>query len=170
MRTVFTLPEDLEQLARMDAYPGVIPEESRPLREFLKRHGARFFQEIRFDVRVGPSGDARGATHPETRKAWEHVTRMRVDAVGFRPPNDATLIEAKHFLGNDGVWQLLAYRDAYSTEFPSHLLRLVLVAEAATLTAVTLAQQNGIAVFLYTFAPDTIDVTAPATEERASGI
>lgn len=170
MRNVFTIPEDLEQLARLDAYPGVSPEESRPLREFIRRYAANHFTEVRFNVRTGVGESAGDEPDDAKRRAIEQGTRMRMDCVGWRGPNESTLIEAKVSLANDGVWQLLGYRDAYLIEHPNETLRLVLVAEQATSTAENLAESYGIGVYLYTWPADTIDVTAPGTEGNTSGV
>jgi hypothetical protein len=170
MRNVFTIPDDLDQLARLDAYPGVSPEETRPLRAFLKRYAAHHFTEVRFNVRTGVGESAPAGADPALKRAIEEGTRLRIDCVGFRGPNESTLIEAKVSLGNDGVWQLLGYRDAYVREHPSDVLRLVLVAERSTSTASNLAQSYGIGLYLYTFETDSVDVLAPATEANPSGI
>lgn len=170
MRNTFTIPEDLEQLARLDAYPGVSPEESRPLREFLRRYAPDHFTEVRFNVRVGVGDTAPPDADAALARAVEQGTRMRMDCVGWRGPYEATLIEAKVSLANDGVWQLLGYRDAYVIERPDDTLRLVLVAEQATSTAIKLAQSNGIGLYLYSFPADTIDVTAPGTEVPTDGV
>lgn len=170
MRNVFTIPDDLEQLARLDAYPGVSPEESRPLREFIRRYALNHFTEVRFNVRVGVGEGAPDETDVAKKRAIEEGTRMRIDALGWRGPNEATLIEAKEQLANDGVWQLLGYRDAYVLEHPNDTVRLVLVAERATSTAINLAQTNGIGIYLYSFPADTIDVTAQGTEVTGNGV
>lgn len=163
MRKAFTMPGDLPQLLTMENYPGMIPIESRPLRAFLQRHGATF-EEIRFDVRLGEGVQLAADADPVLRRTWELITRMRVDAMGWTAPNQATLIECKQSLANDGIWQLLTYRDEYRREFPDHVLRLVAVAEFATPTARTLAQNSGVAVYLYEFAADTPDVSATGAE------
>lgn len=170
MRNVFTIPVDLEQLARLDTYPGVSMEETRPLREFFRRHAAENFNEVRFNVRVGVGESAGDEPDQAKRRAIEQGTRMRMDAVGWKAPSTATLLESKAQLANDGVWQLLGYRDAYRTDHPDHTTRLVIVAEGGSSTALKLAATYGIAVFLYTFPPATIDVLAPATEETTSGV
>lgn len=170
MRKVFSIPVDLEQLARLSAYPGVSPEETRPLREFVTRYAARWWTEIRFDVRVGVGELAPDQADLAKRRAVEQGTRMRMDAMGWRGPNEATLIEAKAVLANDGVWQLLSYRDAYIAEFPDHVVRLVIVAEDATATAKNLCTTNGIGLYLYHFPDHTVDVAAPATEVSPDGV
>jgi hypothetical protein len=169
MRSVFTLPADLDQLLRMAVYPAMIESESRPLRAWIRKYGVNF-NELRFDVRLGPGGQADETNDPATRKAWEHITRMRLDVLGWKAPNVATLIECKDTLGNDGVWQLLAYRDAYVSDHPTDEVRLQLVAAAATASAVQLAQRYGIAVSLWAFGSSAVDVAAPATENTPNGV
>lgn len=170
MRKVFDIPVDLEQLARLSTYPGVSPEETRPLREFVKRYAARWFDQVRFDVRVGVGELAPDQPDQAKRRAVEEGTRMRVDALGWRAPNEATIIEAKVALENAGVWQLLGYRDAYVAEFPDHKVRLVMVAEDATATARNLCANSGIGLYLYRFPRNTIDIGAPAREDSSSGV
>lgn len=170
MRKIFTIPDDLEQLARLNVYPGVSPEETRPLREFIKRYALRWFTEIRFDVRVGVGELAPDQADLAKRRAVEEGTRMRMDAMGWRGPNEATLIESKVTLENAGVWQLLGYRDAYVAEFPDHVVRLVVVAVGATPTARTLALSSGIGVYLYKFPEQLVDVNASATEIPPDGV
>lgn len=170
MRKIFDIPVDLEQLARLDAYPGISPEETRPLRVFITKYAARWWTEIRFDVRVGVGELAPDQADLAKRRAVEQGTRMRMDALGWRAPNEATLIEAKVVLANDGVWQLLSYRDAYVAEFPDHVVRLVIVAEDATATARNLCATNGIGLYLYRFPANTPDVAAPASEVAPDGV
>lgn len=170
MRKVFSIPVDLEQLARMANYPGMDVHEVRPLREFIKRYAANHFNEVRFDVRVGVGESADDVADPAVKKAIVEGTRMRLDCVGWRAPNEATLIEAKLELGNYGVWQLLGYRDAYVEEHPDHVVRLVIVAEAASSTAQNLCANHGIGLYLYRFPDNTIDVAAPAREVPPDGV
>lgn len=170
MRNVFAIPDDLEQLARLDTYPGVSLEETRPLREFFRRHARENFDQVRFNVRVGVGELAPDEPDQAKRRAIEQGTRLRMDVVGWKAPDVATLIESKAQLANDGVWQLLGYRDAYVSDHPTENVRLVLVAEGATTTALNLATSYGIAVFLYDWPAGTIDVLAPATEETRDGV
>jgi hypothetical protein len=168
MRNVFTLPADLPQLGWIPAYPGMVAEETRPLRAFIQKYAA-LFDEIRFSVRVGPGETAPADVDASLQRAIEQGTRMRMDCVAWKAPNIATLIEAKKDAGNDAVWQLLAYRDHYAAEHPNESIRLVIVAESATLSARTIAAANGITLALFTFASDTPDVTAAAMEAPSNG-
>ena len=169
MRSVFRLPEDLDQLSRLVVYPGMIADESRPLRAFLTTY-YRDFDEVRFNVRVGPGEAAPADADDSLRRAIEQGTRMRMDAVAFKQPNVATLIEAKKDAGNDAVWQLLAYRDHYVAEHPDHVIRLVIVAESMTLSARTIARSRGITLALFTFADSPSIDAPPLTTERTDGV
>jgi hypothetical protein len=163
MRNVFRMPEDLPGLVALENFPGMIPIESRPLRAFLQRHGASF-NEVRFNVRLGEGVKLTDDHEPALQKAWELLTKMRVDAMGWNDPNVATLIEAKQSLANDGIWQLLSYRDHYQHENSGHDVRLVAVAEFATPTARALARNSGVALYTYEFPADVPDVRATGTE------
>lgn len=169
MRSVFRLPEDLDQLSRLVAYPGMIADESRPLRAFIRKY-YREFDELRFNVRVGPGESAPEGSDDALRRAIEQGTRMRLDCVAWKAPNVATLIEAKKDAQNDAVWQLLAYRDHYVSDHPSEVVRLIIVAESATLSARTIAAANGITVALFVFAGDSPDIDAIPTTEARNGV
>lgn len=168
-RTVFKLPDDLPRLLELEQYPSMVVEECRPLREFIRRH-YHAFDELRFEVRVGQGGQLGPDDDPKLRKAWAHITRMRLDAFGWKAPNIATLIECKQWLGNDGVWQLLSYRDAYMADEPTHRVQLVLVAEGATSTAQVLARRFGIALYLYEFPADTMPATSGIVGGSTDGV
>lgn len=169
MRKVFALPDDLDQLGWLAVYPGLIAAETRPMRAFIRTYH-RDFDEIRFDVRVGPGESAPDDADDSLRRAIEQGTRMRMDAVAFKRPNVATLIEAKQDAANDAVWQLLAYRDHYVAEHPDEIIRLVIVAESATLSARTIAAAHGITLALFAFASPAADVSATPTQEGPDGV
>ena len=169
MRNVFALPADLDQLGWLTTYPGMIADESRPLRAFIQQYHANF-DEARFNVRVGPGDAAPDDADAALRRAIEQGTRMRLDCVLWKAPNQSTLVEAKKDAGNDAVWQLLTYRDHYVTEHPNDAIRLVIVAESATASARTIAAANGISVALFTFATDQPDITAQPTQGNADGV
>lgn len=169
MRKTFALPDDLDQLGWLTTYPGMIAAETRPLRAFIQQY-FRDFDEIRFDVRVGPGEPAPDDADDALRRAIEQGTRMRLDAVAFKRPNVATLIEAKVDAANDAIWQLLAYRDHYVTEHASELIRLCIVAESATMSARTLAAAHGIYLALFAFPSSNSDVGVVPTPEAGNGI
>lgn len=154
---------DRERLLRMENYPGMIPAESRVLRQFIRAHGARF-DEFRFNVRIGEGVDPGPNIEIGLRRAWQQITKARPDTVAYKHPHDATLIEVKEAFTNEAVWQLLAYRDLYMAAFPNDRVRLVGVAQLAPPTARALASSQGIAVVLYTFSSPAVDVGEVATE------
>ena len=139
---------DRERLAGMAVYPGVTPEESRVLRQFIKRHGAEY-DEFRFMVRIGDGVVLGEEYSPEVRRSWEAITKARPDTVAFKAPDLHTLIEAKVTWTNEAVWQLLAYRDLYAREVPLTRIALVGVAQYAGPTARELAKRARIALYLY---------------------
>lgn len=160
-----TTIDDVERLLRMDTYPGMIPSESRVLRQFIRRHGAEY-SEFRFNVRIGDGEEPPIDVDPSVRRAWTAITKARPDTVAFQRPNLATVIEVKDALTNEGVWQLLGYRDLYARDFPDHEIKLAAVAAYATPTAKMLARSNGIDVYLYALPPQQTDIAEQAPEER----
>lgn len=168
-RKTYTMPADLDQLLRTYTYPGMVPEESKPLRQWLARYADQY-DEIRFDYRVGEGEKADDQADAAVRRAIEQGTRMRVDALAWKAPDQATIVEAKEQWENAAVWQLQGYRDALIADQPSWKIRLVGVAQSATSTATELSKRAGVALYLYEFPPGFVDVTAPADEERADGI
>lgn len=155
--------EQLEDLIRRDALPGIDATEVRVVREFLRRYGANY-REYRFNVRVGEGTKLVGDYTEKFAAYWERVTQMRMDLVCWNPPNQATLVEAKVQWANDGVWQLLSYRDAYARDTNDEIVALVGVAEAYTPSARQLASDRGIRLYIYGFPPAL--PAAPATSEQ----
>ena len=83
---------------------------------FLDLYGG-LWEVFEYDVRVGPpSGAARGAD-PATQAVFEALTKLRIDAVGFRP-GDTWIFEVKPFAGISTVGQLVGYRDLFVGERP----------------------------------------------------
>lgn len=158
-----TIIADRERLLRMENYPGMIPAESRVLRQFIRNHGARW-DEFRFNVRIGEGVQAGAEFDAGLRRAWEQLTKARPDTVAFKAPDQATLIEVKEAWTNEAVWQLLAYRDLYMAAFPEHRVQLIGVAQLAPPTARQLAASQGIALVLYTFPSSAVDIGEAAQE------
>jgi hypothetical protein len=168
-RDVYELPADLEHLLTMPVYPGMIPDETRPLREFLRRHHLPF-REIQFNARLGAGDAVPVNTDAALRKAWENLTKLRIDAIAMTHGDEATLIEVKVLVANAAVWQLLAYRDAYAADNPATPIRLMLVGESATPAARMLSGQAGIALYLYEFPPGSVDISAPVVTEATNEV
>lgn len=169
MRNVFSLPQDLDQLGWLTTYPGMIAAESRPLRAFIQRY-ATLFDEVRFNVRVGPGEPAPPDVDVALQRAIEQGTKMRLDCVLWKAPNVALLVEAKQDAANDAVWQLLGYRDHYVADHPADDVRLAIVAESATTAARSLCASNRITLALFTFAAGVVDAAAVPREEITGAV
>lgn len=154
---------DRDQLLGMTVYPGMDPAESRVLRQYIRRRGDGV-AEWRFNVRIGEGRDAGADVDEATRRAWRELTKARTDVVAWRPPNAATVVEAKDVWTNEAVWQLLGYRDLYRTTFPGHTITLHGVARDASPTSITLARSQGIALYLYDLPPAGVDIREAAAE------
>lgn len=150
-------------------YPGMIEAESRILREFIRRHW-QAGDEWRFNLRIGEGQKLDDTVDTALRKSWESITRARPDTCRFRPPHTATLIEVKEWFVNEGVWQLLGYRDLYRQTFPDDVVDLVGIAQMASPTARQLAQAQGVALYLYTFGPSGTPDISPVATETPNGI
>lgn len=160
---------DRDQLLRMSNYPGMVEAESRILREYIRRHFTGG-DEFRFNLRLGEGESLPADVDPAVRRSWEALTKARPDACQWRPPNSARLIEVKEFLTNEGVWQLLTYRDFYVRDFPSHEVTLIAVAGGASHAARQLTKANGVYLYVYAIAPGQVDINADAIEERPDGV
>lgn len=145
---------ELPRLVNATKYPGVDPTEVRVLREWIRREGDRY-DELRFNVRVGAGVQLAGDFTEKFKADWERRTKMRLDCVGFNPPHVVTLVEAKVQWTNDAVWQLLGYRDQYVAEYPEAMIDLAGVCEAYTPSALQLAGDQGIRLFVFGFADTT---------------
>ena len=165
-RNEFMMPGDLAYVLTLATFPGMIPEESRPLRAFLAKHGAQF-DAIRFRVMLGDGMAAEDGDDPAVAAVVATWGTLRPDLVAFKYPNEATIIEAKQAFGSDAVWQLQAYRDAYRRAFPDHRIRLVGVGEFANDTARGVARSAGVALYVYAFPPGPPDVTAQPSEDSS---
>lgn len=155
---------DRDRLLGMAVYPGMVPEESRVLRQYIRRHGDGV-AEWRFNVRIGEGVQLPADADDALRKSWEALTKARTDVVAFRPPNAATIVEAKDHWTNEAVWQLLGYRDLYKDTFPLHVVTLHGVARTASPTSKALARKAGITLYLYDLPPAGVDIHETAAEE-----
>ena len=154
---------DRERLLTMATYPGMIPAESRLLRQFLRRRG-QAFDEFRFGVRIGDGVTLDDSFDAGVRKSWDAITKARPDTVAFAYPAAATIVEVKEAFTTEAVWQLLGYRDLYARTFPTHAIGLVGVAAFAAPNAKTLASRSGVDLFLYDLPPAQVDVLEVAAE------
>lgn len=160
-----TIISDRERLLTMAVYPQMIESESRVLRQFVRFRGHQF-DEFRFNVRLGEGEEPGPEFDAAVRKAWTSITRARPDTVAFKAPNLATIIEVKDTLTNEGIWQVLGYRDLYVRAFPDHQVALACVAQFAGPTARELARRSGVDLYLYALPPGPPDVGELGSEEQ----
>lgn len=146
---VFTRGE-LARLINRATLPGIAPEEVRAVREWIRRNGENYL-ELRFNVRVGIGHVLEGDYTEKFKADWYERGRPKPDLIAVDAPTTHTILEAKVQLQNDGVWQLLHYRDLYREEFPSLGLNLAIVCEAYTAQAKALAIASGIRLYVYGF-------------------
>lgn len=152
-----TVITDRDRLLRMPVYPGMVPAESRVLRQYIRRHGEAI-DEWRFNVRLGEGVRLPDTFDPAVRKSFERLTMERPDTVAWRAPRFATLIEVKELWTNEAVWQLRSYADFYREAYPDHDVALVGVAVEATPNGRELARRQGIALYLYALDPAIVDL------------
>lgn len=81
---------------------------------FLDRYGAGW-EAFEYDVRVGPASGAAGGADEATRRVFESLTRLRIDAVGYRP-GEIWVLEVSPFAGISKVGQAIGYRDLFVAE------------------------------------------------------
>jgi hypothetical protein len=160
---------DVDRLLRMPTYPGMVPEESRVLRQFIA-HRYREYDEWRFNVRLGQGVILQDRDDPALVRSWEHLTKARLDCVAFKHPDHATIIEAKEHIAHDAIWQTLAYGDLYRDTFPAHRFELVCIGIDANPTAIRLAQIRGVRLYLYELAPGVVDIGERAQEASGDAV
>ena len=152
-------PPNHEQLVAARIFPGSTAAESRLLRAYLAKHGAAW-DEADVEARVGPGVILPPhITDQKARADWARRTKARPDLV-LRRAFDVEIVEAKEQLTNEGVWQVLGYRDLWRAEHPTDRVTCVAVCEAAVPVAVRLARLESVRVVLYRF-------TAPAGLEAS---
>lgn len=143
-------PANLEQLLATRTFPGMTAAESRLIRAYLAKHGAAWdtasvIEKIGQGVILPPH-----ITDAKARADWEKRTRMRPDLVLTRP-RQAAVVEAKEYATNEGVWQVLGYRDVFAAEHPGVAVIPVMVCEAFAPTAKQLAETQRVEMWLYNF-------------------
>jgi len=154
-------PPNLTELLDTRIYPGMTVAESRILREWIRRHGAAW-DSLDVEGRLGAGVLLAPHYNEKERHDWYQRTRARPDLVARRAPNVAAIVEAKEQCTNEGIWQVLSYRDLYLAEFAQSRVTPIVVCEACTPTAVSLAKSQGVRVYVYTFPLD--EPLAPGAE------
>jgi len=75
------------------------------------------FLRLYFDVAVGDGAAPGGPVAENVRKAWERITRLRIDVVGQK--NDLwTIIEIRGAAGPGAIGSLVVYRDLWNLDPP----------------------------------------------------
>src|SRR5574341_1721498 len=146
-------PSNLAALLETRVYPGMIEPESRLLRAWLTKHGAEY-DEIRFDERLGPGAQLPAHVPEKDRRDWERRTKARPDCIAWKAPNEALIVEVKEQATLEAIWQVLAYAELYAVERSRDLVRVAVVAGAATPSARAAAPGRGVALYLYTLPPE----------------
>lgn len=155
--------DELYRLTDRTSFPGVDADETRAIREWIRREGAKY-EQLRFNVRIGAGKTLDDTFDERFKKYWFRVTQMRCDLVAWNPPNAITIVEGKVLWANDAVWQLLSYRDAYVSDFPDSNVALVGVCEAYTPSGRELAASQGIRLHVYTFRDPLPQASATSAE------
>jgi hypothetical protein len=133
-------PPNLDRLLETSHFPGMTAAESRLIREFLARRGATW-----------DTADV------------ERRTRARPDLILKRAPDYVAIVEAKEQLTNEGVWQVLGYRDLWLADHPADKVECIVIAEAFVPNAAKVAKAYGVKVYIYEF-PDRALPSDPGVE------
>lgn len=153
-------PANLQQLLETAIFPGMTAAESRLVRGFLYYH-AREWDEASVTEKIGRGVILPPTTDPKARDDWERRTRARPDLVLKRAPNVVGIVEAKEQLTNEGVWQVLTYRDLWLADHPTDQVIAIAIAEGITPTADALVKARGVQTFLYEPAPRALSTDTP---------
>lgn len=149
-------PPNLAELLATRIFPGMTAPESRLVRAYLARHGIEW-ETASVTAKIGPGAILPPhVTDPKARADWERRTKARPDLVLSNGPLIA-IVEAKEQLTNEGIWQVLTYRDLYVAEFPDVRVQPIVICEAVTPTAVQLAKSQGVQVLVYQFEAPAVD-------------
>ncbi len=98
-------------------YPHLLPAEAVIWARFLARHGAGW-DRFEYDLRLGRGRPVDPAIPPAIQADWIHLTKKRVDAVGFKD-GQPTLFEISPRLGRTVLGALEAYRDLWVEDPPA---------------------------------------------------
>ena len=154
-------PPNFTDLLDTRIFPGMTIAESRILREWIRNNGAPY-DTLDVEARLGAGTLLPPHYSEKDRADWLKRTKARPDLVATRAPNLVAIVEAKEQCTNEGIWQVLSYRDLYLAEFPQARVQPIIACVAATPTAVQLARAQRVQVFTYTFPID--EPLAPGAE------
>lgn len=156
-------PPNLADLIARTEYPGMTAAEAALVRAFLHFHGAEW-DTADVEAKIGRGVILPPTVDPKAREDWERRTRARPDLVLTRAPNTVAIVEAKEQLTNEGIWQVLSYRDLWVNDHPTDRVQVIAIAYGVTPTAHELARIRGVQVTLYVPAPRPIATDIPAEQ------
>lgn len=128
-------------------YPHMREEDIPLWNRFLDRFGDGW-QGFDYDVRVGEPSRAASGLDAATQRTWEALTKLRVDAVGFRV-GEVWVFEVKPYAGIGTVGQLVGYRGGYVREFrPVERVRMGVVTDRFVPAVGEVFREQGIQVWI----------------------
>lgn len=98
-------------------YPHLLPAEAVIWARFLARYGGAW-DRFDYDIRLGRGRPVDPTIPQEIQDDWIHLTKKRVDAVGFKGPQP-TLFEISPRLSRTVLGALEAYRDLWNEDPPT---------------------------------------------------
>ena len=98
---------------------------------FLDLYGVGF-EAFEYDVRVGPPSGAAAGFDAQTQAVFADLSRLRIDAVGYRP-GEVWLLEVMPYAGPSAVGKLVGYGVLFAQDRqPAERVRLGLVTDRFT--------------------------------------
>lgn len=109
-------------------YPHLLPDDIAVWERYLAVRGP-LYNYIDYDVQVGFGSKSIPDITPEVEKARRHLTRRRIDAVGYTAAQ-VTLIEITRLADLKAIGQLVSYPILYGITYRPRLpVRMLLVCE-----------------------------------------
>ena len=112
-------------------YPHMREVEVPLWNRFLELYG-KLFGAFEYDVRVGPPSQAAAGFDAQTQAVFADLTRMRIDAVGYRV-GEVWLLEVMPYAGVSALGKLLSYAELFFVDrAPVEPIRLGVVTDRFT--------------------------------------
>jgi hypothetical protein len=109
-------------------YPHLLPDDIPVWERYLSVRGPQY-DYIDYDVQVGFGSPSPPDISPEIEKARRHLTRRRIDAIGYTD-QIITLIEVTRLADLKAIGQLVSYPLLYGITYRPRLpVRMLLVCE-----------------------------------------
>lgn len=114
---------------------------------FLDLYGVGF-EAFEYDVRVGPASAAAAGFDVQTQAVFADLTRLRIDAVGYRR-GEVWLLEVMPYAGPSAVGKLVGYGVLYAQDRqPAEPVRLGVVTDRFTPAMGEVFRAQGIEVWV----------------------